>query len=790
MADTDFVGRQEYIDRILDPAARFGAFFDIEGIPGIGKTRLIEQLAAKVREQQGVAVIFARTDFGGRGREFEEAAEFRRFRRMLQDALDGLSKAEQTHTEINEIRLYLRGKSQQLMRAGTANRPFPVSQQTGNGIQNPGQLIELATDATTRLARNLAARTQPVRLLILLDDFHVLTGRRLGEWVMELLAGIKGADVVVTHEPFNDPHRAGIPAGAVRLPLENLDRDDVRDYLASRPGIAWDATKLLDEVLDFTGGHPQALALVADYIKESTSAQESVRLIRQLGAVQGGRTTQLEELVDRILEAIDDEELRDTVYSLCVTRHFDGPLLQVLLDVNQRHAQTLLDRLVRYSFVRPNAVEPSLLTISDFVRRIGEMHLGVVRTEEIHLRAKGYYQARVVGIIDDDTSYESWYWLEMPAFQALERDWLYHISRLTEGNRQTGRLGIARVFLDAFWWWGYYIPFPFCEEILADWSEVTSSNESDRAWGRQLRAFYDNYPKGWRKSEASRDKWIKVRRALRYLWDEAHFDDEPTEREMRHIRGILALFLADAARYPDPGDVEADNQLDDAARQFAANKDRWNAAWTDYTRADLAVMRGQDELAISSAKQCAQAYTELDDHELLANLHRVCGDALWPKADDQRAAKDPGPALDAYARAVAHTYKFQVKGTPDDYTDAFQQEMIERSIERLMALRTDNREALRSACVRIRAFFGPYWQAVGADPAPRAGLEAIRALDEERRADVALALFPATPTIADLRIHDSEYALVCKDVTYTMRDELAKPPGAPLPSAAEPPAER
>src|ERR1035438_8199467 len=143
-----------------------------------------------------------------------------------------------------------------------------------------------------------------------------------------------------------------MPSRAVQLPLGNLGRDDVEAYLKGHQGVGPDVAAIVDHVWEFTGGYPQALALVADLIEESQSPGESIQLIRQLSALQGGRAAQLEALVNRIMNEISDMELRDALYSLCVTRHFDVPLLQLLLNVKEeRHAQTLIDRLSRYSFI-------------------------------------------------------------------------------------------------------------------------------------------------------------------------------------------------------------------------------------------------------------------------------------------------------------------------------------------------------------------------------------------------------------------------------------------------------
>src|SRR5260370_4221361 len=111
MVDADFVGRTEHLTRILGPVGgtgRTGTFFDVEGIPGIGKTRLIEQLASKVGEQDGVAIRIDGGDFEARGRRlgeptFDEAAEFRQFRILLRGALDSVSSDD----KITDVLTYL-----------------------------------------------------------------------------------------------------------------------------------------------------------------------------------------------------------------------------------------------------------------------------------------------------------------------------------------------------------------------------------------------------------------------------------------------------------------------------------------------------------------------------------------------------------------------------------------------------------------------------------------------------------------------------------------------------------
>src|SRR5260370_36137142 len=105
--------------------------------------------------------------------------------------------------------------------------------------------------------------------------------------------------------------------------------------------------------------------------------------------------------------------------------------------------------------------------------------------------------------------------------------------------------------------------------------------------------------------------------------------------------------------------------------------------------------------------------------------------------------------------------------------------MIDRSMERLVALHADERDeghgVLRSACARIHAFFRPYWRVAGAGPTADGGLDAVRALDEGRPGDAAAALFPAAPAIAGPRRHGSEDPLICRGVAPPLASPLHGP---------------
>jgi hypothetical protein len=785
----NFVGRQALLTRILKvdiERDRQGRFFVVPGIPGSGKTEFLNQLRRAVEKEEGSAegtVIYIHCDNyeapGSRRatQAFDEAAEFRQFKTLLQESLpDVADGAAADALNWAETRPALGGRPR-------------ARGETGN---DPGQLIDQVTEAVTALARDLAERKE--RVLLLVDDFHLLAGRPLGDWVLRWLVGIRSADIVITHLPAPAEQALPWPSHAVTLPLGNLSRDDVQRYLASRDQIGPDVeAHMIKPVWEFTGGHPQALVLAADLIRESKQPGDAVQAIRQVDAQEGELAEKLDELVERIFRATDDVELRHSLYSLCVTRDFDMALMMRLLGADKAHAETLIDQMRQFSFVTEGSTH-DFLAISPFVRRIGQAkHTDGSRRGEIHAAAAEYFHGLINKEVDEDQSWaQAGYRLENRRFQVLKKEWLYHVSQLKGRQRQTGRLEIAQLFLDGFWWWGCYAPFPFCEEILADWmsaaTDESQESKEDREWGQALRAVYDTYPRGNRLERATRPQLITVRRYLRQLWDRGGLGNPEDRPVARHVRGLIEVFLADILRYLNPADHRVDETLDDAAALLAED-DEYFVAWIDFQRGDLHLQREQWEQAMSLATQAAKRHAKYDDHELIANFHRIHADALWARGE-------AGLALDGYARAVLHGYVAQIAGNPPDaYTNAFQQEMTDRCMERMAALHAaaaadDSGGALavlRSASARVRAFFGNYWEAVEGGEATDVAADVVRALADGVPLKAASVLFPAlAPEVdTDLGRVGTEWELICHDVLGEMRDELDALPGTPLPSVAD-----
>jgi hypothetical protein len=787
-----FVGRTELVEEILQAPA--GSCYVVTGPQGSGKSWLLEKLKDDNREE---GAPFAHILLDAHRRPPPTAAmaaiALERDQRAFREIVKKL--VSDTTDEDVDVRLTARAKP--------GRSAFAPPEPDDSYKTSPEQAMEAIAELTDQVRERLAIAAgglagSGTRLLILVDDMDAVAGRPLGSWLLDLLMGLPGTTVVLTQKTM-----AGLPADDERIvkrTLGNLSAAEVAVYLRRRIGDPTEFDHLAELVYGYTDGHPMATALTSDLISQGSNGMErSLALVRRLSASQTRSAQQLRDLVHSLTEAIEheDEALRNALDCLWIVRRFDRRLLQHLLDEpNEATARGLIGQLSTYSFVQSRTgTRPAdaYYTIHEFVRDYAERELLAAqdpdRYADLHKRAEQYYAAELENYEDISgaaSQYDSWFRYEDPHWQSLRSEWLYHVAHLEGANRVAGRLSAARLFLDAFWWWGCYLAFPFCEQILADGALAVADDE-DQSWLDNLKVLSTSYPKGWRKGEAPAESWRAVRQALLFLEQRSGLSPKQAlegSEEGRHLRGILDIFLAHCSRYLDPNDTRADERLADALVQFDADEDAWNTAWVHYEWADLALdrlTRARHQPAATEPEPTASSPVlahlapvaasaeALDDRELLANAHRVHADLAWSDGD-------AAGALDAYARAALHAYHFQIKDQPDEYTAAFLSEMVERTVERLGELLDAGRvQEVEEGCGRIQKYFEPYWSLSGGPPAIPAPASAK---------ELAGAIFPSPPAGADLHKRDSPYTRVAREVADMMRLERAEHPAEAAASGA------
>jgi RecA/RadA recombinase len=793
-----FVGRKRHLNVILGGELGEGALFDVPGVEGSGKTALLRQLYYEVvKVQRHRATLISMSDYldasemvtSGAG-AVEPAEEYGLFCRVMDGILEGLPPHKQVTDVINQVA----GQLKEL--AAASQGPAGVQGgylQAGVGAEPPlaasviesraRKFIKDAQKAAAGLARDLAAGQvgEGQRIFVLVDEFEAVQHRPMGRWFLDLLSGLTGMVVVIAHQDARRGRlsRLSLPDSVVTdwLPLGGLEVEDVKNYLIQRPGVGPEVHGIVAPVIAFTEGHAQAVGLVADLIRDNGGAEASGLLVRQLAAKEEGPARHLGELVDRIVSVVkDDTELASGLDALWVVRRLTPPLLASLLDLESDRVVELVSRLAEYSFVEErgstNGGEP-YFTIHQFIREHGERKLrlhNLTRHQELCRRAEAYYQEQISSFPE---GYDAWFNYEDKRWQSNEQEWLYYVAHLDGADRLHARLGVARLFFDTFWWWGNYIDFRFCTDILEDWAEMADlrQDEDDQAWGESLRCIYDLYPKGWRRKEAA--DWRGIRENLLYLRRHGKLaKDEFLTPVGRHVRGLLDVYLADADRYLNPEDNQVAELLQDAREQFeASGNDDWDIAWLSFQAAEDALGRGAGDDAVVLVDGIVQDAVEIDDRELLANLHRVHADAAWLRGE-------PDLALDCHARSVLHAYHFQIKQDLDKYTAAFMTEMHERTVDRLAELFADGQvETVQTACVRIRSLFGRYWWFTNAPEAP----DFAELLEQGRLTDVVRYLFPPAPADTDLNKRRTAYEGAADDFFDRAARILAAKPGTPLP---------
>ena len=784
VGDGDLIVREDLLGLLLNSGC--GVVWDVRGNAGAGKSVLLRQVQQRAGPND-VVVLIEMQDYH-RPFEFGEGAvdgvgglggELRRFGQAVAAVIDGLLDRSATRAAVGEI---LEDIAQTVRQVGKLAEPDARARAAG--------LVERLQEELNRL---IMARTATVgQVYLLFDAFDEVLGSAFGEWFLRLLDGLDGSVTAVARRVGPDaaalPEAGGVTkTGELRvLPVDNLTEVQVREHLVRRLGTV--GGDIAEVVYQFTGGHALAVGLTADLARDLRRRAERgtpETVLKQLAALPG-RTqdddpdVQVTGLVNWLVQSAreHDPEIAFGLDCLWPVRRFDFPLLEFLLGAGNHQ---LAAHLVSYSFVEPRS---RCYVVHDQVRALLERTAEKPeQTQEVHRRAEEYYRRHTE---DVPVGYKGWFRYSDANWQVLVREWLYHVYRLSDSEQVNGRRWLAKLFFDSFWWWGNYIRFPFCEELVTDWSEMAGGRDdaADTEWGSELRGLYVRYPKGWRaRGQATPGDWEAVRKHLEFFRDKAEVKDaEPDNRHMRQLRGQLGLFLGLAEYYLDPRSSKVTDYFRRSRELFISNDNAWSAAWVSCHEADAALGRGDLEGAIAAARQAWDDLAALgdDDFELVASLHRIHADAAWARGEH-------GLALDLYARAALCAYQFQVDiSDPDiapivEYTQAFMIEMHERAAERLSELhRSGKNQAVREACARIRAFFAPYWRAV----APSGGPDPFGLLGQGLAEDAVAQLFPPAPESADLHRMDTQYTLTAAKVLYRMRRELAKAPGVPLSPAA------
>ena len=578
----------------------------------------------------------------------------------------------------------------------------------------PDELCAVILDQVERVVSALARRLDVVAprkgVLLLIDEFDKLAGHPVERWISSMVARTRRVvAVMVTTDRDGGVGRGGVHLRS--MPLPPFTSEEIANYLRLRLGSQLVNSELVAAVHQLTDGLPSAIALVGDLLKQRQARGKPCSLA----------DLPLDEVHDLDLLALVVREVSDPLVRLAlrdgrVARRLDRGVVQKIVfgtegteyRDNWKQAGAVLERLRRYSFVQPSA-GPGVpggsyrfhRYISQSVDAEGPPEELEIDAEAVHRRLAELWADRirdVENVYDDSAprAYADWYVYESPEWQASSLEWLYHAGHVTvPRDRLRARLEFARVFLDAFWWFGCYVRFDFCEHVLDDWER--SQPVDDRDLAVEFREVLAGYPLGWRKLDQG--DWRRVRAALLRVRNYLELEDKAVlrvppqgvplvaaelARLRRLVRAHTSVLLAHSYRYASGSMAQALGYYNDALSLYRSVEGSVCVPWTYFEQADLLLELGRpSEAATHAANALQQVFEEeSDDHELLANLHRVRASILI-----ERPGGVPRAVQEA-AHAVLRGYAFLVRPhDPDAYTLTFFEEMRERAAELLVHVR-------------------------------------------------------------------------------------------------------
>jgi len=396
-------------------------------------------------------------------------------------------------------------------------------------------------------------------------------------------------------------------------------------------------------------------------------------------------------------------------------------------------------------------------TMHRVIAEYARTRLPLTESQQLHHLAVNYYARQLQQDIDDNpVAYLGWYRYEQTDWQATKDAWLYHLAHA--GNAVSSVLAFLRVYFDAFWWWGYYQRFPFCERLLLEWQQRRSVDPKVKQGLDLLAGFQNAYPEGYEK--AARGNWSEVERTLSRLreslglaGDSAGIRDE----DARRVRGFTDFLLAEAYAYGRRDEEGALRRYAAAHDIFQADGDLWVAAWLGFYVGQYLLEQGRYDTAEDYARRslaeagCAAGGEDAPlaerDAELLANNYRLLGDLAVARRQFTEAAGH-------YRRASFYAYAFQAIPEPaDTYTMAFYEEITGRIAGQAVGLAAADRLAAEA----LARSLADYWQIYRQHHPEEPTAVPAEALDAADPAALAQALFPP-PLIGDILGGAAAYA--------------------------------
>jgi len=575
------------------------------------------------------------------------------------------------------------------------------------------------------------------RMLMILDDvWQCQDARKL----MQL--GKRCAYLVTTRIPQLANELSDIHSR--RFDVQKLDYIESWDMLCQLAPMAaeWFPQETR-AIADLADGMPLALLLLGKRLgKESTGdyerLQKTVKKLLDPGVMMDmpaeqddGENATLSAVIGKSLLVLSSDAARKAFYALSILQpdphSFDKETAQAC-GVDEELLYELNDAGLIECHSR------SRYAMHRIFAEFGRRRIDPEERRTLHLAAAEHF-AEQLSTAGDSPDYLSWYRYEQSDWRDLVDDWLYHLAQA--GDSEHAFMSLLRVFFDAFWWWGYYLRYDYCDNLVNIWRARNIAPEIGPRLAL-LDAFLDAYPAGYEKRGAG--DWAAVTQTLESIRALCDASPEHDSVDARQVRGFTNFFLAEALAYGGGNAQAAVQAYRDAIDYFSASDHLWVSCWIEFYLAQF-LWEGGDAAAARTHVQRSLALEHEDepvwerDPEVLANDYRLL-------AELDLAVGDLAATAHHARRAVFYAWLFQgVPEAADDYTRMFYTEVTSRIARTWSDYARDHRAAVLGLARELYDFLLP----ARADETQPSFDRVEQALDQGDAAALAAALFPVFP---------------------------------------------
>ena len=513
---------------------------------------------------------------------------------------------------------------------------------------------------------------------------------------------------------------------------------------------------VLERVAAAMGGLPLALALASGLMSKGIDAGADIEEVlvdlesRRLDL--GPRDRPVRAVFDTTYERSLDDRRRGLFARLgAFSPGWLSPeAIAAAWDTHPAAAATDLRALTELSLV--DSPERSSFELQPLLRDYSVSKFGELDAAErlaVHTRAADHYRTWLRSFEEvNELQTLCYYRFDQASWQEAKARYLFHLSHLPD--RMVDRVAYTGLFFDAFWWFGQYVRFEYCGQLLLEWDRSRREDPDDRKWFEVMKAFVRAFPIGPFKRgrgdlRAALDALTTVRELAGV--DGRSSKTDPDER--RHVGAVTDQFLGQCHQFLDQFD-QAEECYQRSIDRLEAGSEWWEAAWAHYFLAGLEVDRCRPEEADRlwrASLSLDQAHPRPDpDVELRANLYRIEADVAW-------LGRATAGALASYGLATFYAYRLSSASHPPDlYALAFYREMKRHLALRLGELVAANRVGEAEASVAsLQSLWTPYWAAAGMVPPVPPPLSA------ENTAAVVDGVAPPEPSEAKLTTRSLRY---------------------------------